>query len=56
VPAEAGGQGPVVAPVAEGNVARETETQASGAAEADGNASVAAETQELQAKAQKADN
>src|SRR5712671_6811556 len=42
VPADAGGQGPVVAPVAEGNVARETETQtqtqASGAAEADGNA------------------
>ena len=55
-PADAGGQGPVVAPVAEGNVARETEIQASSAAEADGNASVAAETQELQAKAQKADN
>src|SRR5712671_8145699 len=55
VPAEAGGQGPVVAPVAEGNVARETETHVLDAAQVDGNGSVAAETQELQAKAQKAD-
>jgi len=56
VPAETDGEGPVVAPVAEGNVARETETQASSSAQADGNGSVAPETQELQAKAQKADN
>ena len=55
--AEAGaGEGPVVAPVAEGNVARETEMEAPNAAQAAGNGSVAPETQELQTKTQKADN
>jgi hypothetical protein len=46
----------VVTPVAEGNVARETEMEAPNAAQAAGNGSAAPETQELQAKAQKADN
>jgi TatA/E family protein of Tat protein translocase len=59
IPAETGaeGAGPVVAPVAEGNVARERETEAPNAeqARADGNGTVPAETPELQAKAQKAD-
>ena len=56
MPAETGGEGPVVAPVAEGNVARETEARASNSGQAGSNGSVAPETQELQAKAQKADN
>jgi hypothetical protein len=42
--------------VAEGNVARETETQVPDTAKADGDGSVRSEMQELQAKAQKADN
>jgi len=50
------GAGPVVTPVAEGNVARETEMEAPNAAQAAGNGSAAPETQELQANAQKADN
>lgn len=50
------GAGPVVTPVAEGNVARETEMEAPNAAQPAGNGSAAPETQELQAKAQKADN
>ena len=50
------GEGPVVAPVAEGNVARETEIDAPNAVQATGNGSIAPETQELQAKTQKADN
>jgi sec-independent protein translocase protein TatB len=55
--AEAGaGEGPVVAPVTEGNVARETEMEAPSAGQPAGNGSAAPETQELQAKAQKADN
>jgi sec-independent protein translocase protein TatB len=54
---EAGtGEGPVVAPVAEGNVARETEMEAPNVAEAASNGSAGSETQELQAKAQKTDN
>jgi sec-independent protein translocase protein TatB len=47
------GEGPVVAPVAEGNVARDTDMEAPNAAQADGNGSVAPNAQELQAKAQK---
>lgn len=55
--AEAGaGEGPVVAPVAEGIVAREPEMLTSDSAQADGNGSLAPETQELQAKTQKTDN
>jgi sec-independent protein translocase protein TatB len=50
-----GSEAPVVAPVAEGNVARGTETEQSNA-EAGGEGPEAARTQELQAKAQKADN
>jgi sec-independent protein translocase protein TatB len=50
------GAGPVVTPVAEGNVARETEMEAPNAAQAAGNGSGAPETQELQTKTQKADN
>jgi sec-independent protein translocase protein TatB len=50
------GEGPMVAPVAEGNVTRETETEAPNTAQADGNGSAPLETQELQAKAQKADS
>ena len=50
------GEGPIVAPVAEGNVARDTDMETPNAAQADGNGSVAPETQELQAKTQKADN
>ena len=50
------GEGPIVAPVAEGNVARETEIDAPNAVQATGNTSIAAETQEPQAKTQKADN
>ena len=54
---EAGaGEGPVVAAVAEGNVARETEIDGPNAVQATGNGSIAPETQELQAKTQKADN
>ena len=48
--------GLVVSPVAEGNVARETEMEAPNAPQAAGNGSAAPETQELHAKAQKADN
>jgi sec-independent protein translocase protein TatB len=50
------GAGPVVAPVTEGNVARETEMEAPSAEQAAGNGSATPETQELQEKAQKADN
>ena len=50
------GEGPVVAPVAEGNVARETEIDSPNAVQATRNCSIALETQELQAKTQKADN
>jgi TatA/E family protein of Tat protein translocase len=50
------GAGPVVTPVAEGNVARETAMDAPKVAQAAGNGSMAPETQELQAKTQKADN
>lgn len=53
VPQAGASEGPVIAPVAEGNVAREMET---GTPEALGESSEPAETQELQAKAQKADN
>ena len=53
VPEAGASEGPVIAPVAEGNVAREMET---GTPEALGESSEPAETQELQAKAQKADN
>lgn len=49
-------EGPVVAPVAEGNVARETEIEAPNALQAAGNGSVAFDTPELQTKTQKADN
>jgi hypothetical protein len=49
------GERPVVAPVAEGNVARETGMEAP-SAPADSEGSEAATTPELQAKAQKADN
>jgi sec-independent protein translocase protein TatB len=50
VPEAAAGEGPVVAPVPEGNIAREdTATEASGIAQADGNESVP-ETRQLQAK------
>jgi TatA/E family protein of Tat protein translocase len=53
---EAGaGEGPVVAPVAEGNVARETEAGVCSAAPTAGDGSAAPETHELEAKAQKAD-
>ena len=55
VPEPGASEGPVVAPVAEGNVARETETQAPNA-QAGGEGSDAAAPQELQAKAQKAEN
>ena len=50
------GAGPVVAPATEGNVARETEMEAPSAEQAAGNGSATPETQELQAKAQKADD
>ena len=50
------GEGPVVAPVAEGNVARDTEIDTPNAVQAAGNGAAAPETQELQAKTQKADN
>jgi TatA/E family protein of Tat protein translocase len=50
------GEGPVVAPVAEGNVAREPEMLTSDSSQAAGNGLVAPDAQELQAKAQKADN
>jgi TatA/E family protein of Tat protein translocase len=56
VPETGAGEGPVLAPVVEGNVARETEIEASNAAQTDGNGSAPPETQELQAKAQKADS
>jgi sec-independent protein translocase protein TatB len=55
VPEAGASEGPVVAPVAEGNVAREMEPAAP-KPEAVGENSGAAETQELQAKAQKADS
>src|SRR5258708_5827617 len=55
VPGAGASEGPAVAPVvAEGNVARETETQAPNA-QAGGEGSEAAAPQELPAKAQKAD-
>jgi sec-independent protein translocase protein TatB len=54
VPEAGANEGPVVAPVAEGNVAREMETGPPNA-EALAESSKPAETQELQAKAQKAD-
>jgi len=56
VPETGAGEGPVLALVAEGNVARETEIEASNAAQTDSNGSAPPETQELQAKAQKVDN
>jgi TatA/E family protein of Tat protein translocase len=58
VPESVASEGPVVAPVAEGNVARETETEALNApnTQAGGEGSEAAAPQELQVKAQKADN
>jgi sec-independent protein translocase protein TatB len=49
-------EGPVVAPVAEGNVPREAEMESSAGTQAAANGSAAPETQELEAKAQKADN
>jgi TatA/E family protein of Tat protein translocase len=50
-------EGPVVAPVAEGNVARGSENEAPTAPDAaEGSGALAAETQELQAKAQKSDS
>ena|SRR5216684_2176217 len=49
------GEGPVVAPVAEGNVARNTDEETP-SAPAGGEGVEAAATQELQAKSQKADN
>jgi sec-independent protein translocase protein TatB len=52
---ESAEQGPVVAPVPEGNVAREIEPAAPNT-EAVGENSEPAQTQELQAKAQKADS
>src|SRR5712671_1402800 len=53
--AEAGaGEGPVVAPVAEGNVARDTDAETPSAPPGGEGAETA--TQELQAKSQKADN
>jgi len=56
IPETGAGEGPVVAPVAEGNVARETEVEATTLAQTDGNGSVPPKTQELQVKAQKADS
>jgi TatA/E family protein of Tat protein translocase len=50
------GAGPVVAAVTEGNVARQTEMEAPSAEQAAGNGSATPETQQLQAKAQKADD
>ena len=55
VPESGASEGPVVAPVAEGNVSRETETSAPNA-QGGGEGSEAAAPQELQAKLQKADN
>jgi sec-independent protein translocase protein TatB len=55
VPEAGASEGPVIAPVAEGNVAREMET-GTPEAKALSESSEPAETQELQAKAQKADN
>jgi sec-independent protein translocase protein TatB len=55
VPEAGASEGPVIAPVAEGNVAREMET-GTPEAKALSKSSEPAETQELQAKAQKADN
>jgi sec-independent protein translocase protein TatB len=55
VPEAGASEGPVIAPVAEGNVAREMET-GTPEGKALGESSEPAETQELQAKAQKADN
>jgi sec-independent protein translocase protein TatB len=49
------GEGPVVAPVAEGNVARDTDMETP-SAPANGEGSEAAGTPEMQAKAQKADS
>ena len=55
VPEPGASEGPVVVPVAEGNVAREAEAEPLNA-QAGGEASEAAAPQELQTKAQKADN
>jgi TatA/E family protein of Tat protein translocase len=55
VPEAGATEGPVVTPVAEGNIARETETPARDT-QAGGEGSEAAAPQELQAKAQKAEN
>ena len=55
VPEAAASEGPVVAPVAEGNVAREMETGAPNADAVD-ETPAPAEAQELQAKVQKADS
>jgi TatA/E family protein of Tat protein translocase len=56
VPESGAAEGPVVAPVAEGNVARETEIEASKVSQTDGNGSAPPKTPELQAKAQEADS
>lgn len=53
---EGAGEGLVVAPVAEGNIARETLTEGSNTTQADGSSSATPEPQVLQAKAQKADS
>ena len=50
------GEGPVVAPVVEGNVARATEASPADTPEGEGNGSTGIPSQELQAKAQKADS
>jgi TatA/E family protein of Tat protein translocase len=49
-------EGPVLAPVAEGNVARETQVESPADAQAAGDGSVVPETQELQAKTQETDS
>jgi sec-independent protein translocase protein TatB len=56
VPDANGSTGPVVAPVPEGNVARETEPEAQNSKQASEDGSIGADSQELQAKAQKADS
>jgi len=55
VPEPGASEGPVVAPVTEGNVAREAEAEPPNA-QAGGEGSEAAAPQELQTKAQRADN
>lgn len=56
VPDGNGSTGPVIAPVPEGNVARETEPEAPNSEQASVDGSIGADPQELQAKAQKADS